>query len=226
MRFINSKILRIAVLFLATLNLAHAQSVDAPTFVGGEKWEYQKRDLWTDKVSQRFTVKILGVSGDFVRRSFETTNISNNGEIMKPQSSEMTGRADLNETVIFHGEKMTKLWYQWPLQPGKKWSFQFRAELAPSAPNAAPQIMTTNINAEVKGWETVEIASGKVKAIKIEYKSNWTTDSPASTGDTVNTVWYCPELKTQVKNVFETFAADGSPQARTVTALVLYQAKP
>ncbi|WP_133166833.1 hypothetical protein [Solimicrobium silvestre] len=203
------------------MNSSYAQSVNAPVYAVGEKWEFMKKDLWTGKVIQRYTVKNIGIAGDYLRRSFETTNISANGDITKPQFTESTVRADMNENIMFHGEKSIKVWYKWPLEIGKKWSLQSKSEIAPTAANAVAQTMVSTWNAEVVQWENVDMPSGKVKALKIVYKLAWTLDSPTGGGDGVYTVWYSPEQKNVVQSIYETFTADGSPQLRTITQLVL-----
>jgi hypothetical protein len=63
-------------------HVAHAQSVEAPVFAAGNSWEYQTSDLWSNKLISRMSTKIVGVSGDFVRMSYETTNVGNKFEVV------------------------------------------------------------------------------------------------------------------------------------------------
>jgi hypothetical protein len=85
--------------------------------------------------------------------------------------------------------------------------------------------MTMTVNAEVTGWETVDIPAGSFKALKLIYKTNWSTDNPPLSGTSTGTAWYSPDAKLPVQVVYEVFGADGSPQTRTKTQLVQYQVK-
>jgi hypothetical protein len=223
MRLMASRFLQISILTFAFLHGANAQSVNAPTFSEGEKWEYQTTDLWSKKIISHLTVTNIGVSGDYLRRFFEQSNTGHNGEFVKPESWEATVRADLNGTGIYRGERFERIWYKWPVEPGMSWAFQTKAEAAPIPPSTAARIMTTSVNAEVKNWETVEVPAGKYKALKIVYKSSWVAENPSGTGSSVSTSWYSPEIKGSVQDMTETFSAEGMPQARTVRQLVFYK---
>jgi hypothetical protein len=225
MQQMPAKFILFFIALVSFTSTAQAQTAENPVYAGNEKWEYQTIDLWSNKLTSRITVKNLGISGNYLRRSFETINIASNGEITKPQFSEATVRADQNTTVMYRGEKMEKLWYKWPLESGKKWTFQVKTELPPTTTSALPQTMTMNTSVEVKGWEAVQVPSGKIKAIKLEYKSSWFTDSPTSGagGNSIGYSWYSPEIKSDVQNSYESFGADGSPQKRTLTQLVLFK---
>jgi hypothetical protein len=124
---------------------------------------------------------------------------------------------------MYRGEKMEKIFYKWPLEQGKKWTYSFKTDLPLTGTSTIPQTMTSNVSAEVKGWESIEVPTGKFKAIKIVYKTNWTTENPSSSGSSVGTSWYCPDVKTYVQYMFEAIGADGSPQTRNVTQLALYK---
>jgi hypothetical protein len=206
-------------------NVASAQSVSAPVAEEGNTWEFQTVDLWSGKMTSRLTRKTIGVSGEYARMMYETTDVGKAGEFVKPRVTEGTMRADLNFNVMYRGEKLERIAYKWPLEPGKKWSYQIKEDLPLAANATVPQVVTTNTDVEVKGWESIEVPAGKFKVLKLQYKNSWSTENPASKGITLATTWYCPEIKTIVQSTFESFGADGSPQTRTRDQLVRYSAK-
>lgn len=208
--------------FSMLVNTAFAQAVQAPSPIEGDTWEYQTVDLWSSKVTSRLIKKTIGVSEGFVRMYYDAHDISRTGETLKPQVSEGTVRADMNVTTMYRGERMEKTWYKWPLEAGKKWSYQVKEDLPPVANATQPQVMTTNIEAEVKGWEVVETPLGKYKAMKINYKTTWSTENPANKGNSVSSGWYCPDVKGLVQYTYESIGADGSPQSRTKQQLLRF----
>ncbi|MES2070171.1 MAG: hypothetical protein V4488_07480 [Pseudomonadota bacterium] len=222
MRLISTMLMSVS---LVALNSAYAQSVQAPVPAAGNSWSYKTSDMWSAKLISESTLKTVGVSGEYVRIFYETKSASKNGEFVMPQTSESTTRADLNSVIMYKGERQENPWYKWPLEAGKKWSFQIKQELPPTGSATIPQVMTQNIDAEVKGWETLELPAGKLKAIKIVYKSTWTAVNPASNGTSVSTTWYSPDVKRFVQYTSENFGPDGSPQARTLQQLVHYEVK-
>ena len=211
--------------FLANLPAAFGQTIAPPTFKEGDAWEIQTLDMWSSRMTARTSKQVIGVSGDFVRLSYDTREVTKTGDITRPQESESTMRADLNVTVMFGSEKMEKLWYKWPLEVGKKWSSSYKQEYPASTSGGVPQIMTTVIDAEAKGWENVDVPAGKFKAFKIVYKATWTTTNPTSNGSYLMTKWYAPEVKGEVQVTSDGFAADGSPQSKSKQQLVSYSMK-
>ena len=204
---------------------AHAQSIAAPVAEEGNSWEFQTLDLWSGKTTSRMTRKTIGVAGEYARMLYETTDVGKAGEFIKPRVNEGTIRADLNSNIMYRGEKLERITYKWPLEPGKKWSYQIKEDLPLAANATTPQVITNNTDAEVKGWEVIEVPAGKFKALKLVYKNAWSTENPVSKGISISTSWYCPEIKTVVQSTYESFGADGSPQTRTKDQLIRYSAK-
>jgi len=218
-------LIALAFVISSVTGAVQAQSVEAPIPAQGDNWQFQTIDLWTSNLVSRTSKKTIGASGEYVRSFFETQSFGQNGEINKPNVSEGTTRADLNQVTMYHGEKQERTWYKWPLVPGKKWSYQLKEELPPTAITTQTRTLTTTVNTEVIGWETVEVPAGKFKAMKLIYKSSWVMDSPSITGTSTSILWYSPDAKSSVLSTYETFGADGSPQARTKTQLIHYQVK-
>ena len=176
-------------------------------------------------MTSRVTRKTIGVAGEYERMLYETTDVGRAGEFIKPRVVEGTIRTDLNTNVMYRGEKLERTSYKWPLETGKKWSYQVKEDLPLAANATTPQVFITNTDVEVKGWETVEVPAGKFKAIKLVYKTSWTTENPVSKGNSTNSTWYCPDVKTIVMSTYESFGIDGSPQTRTKEHLIRYSAK-
>ncbi|MES2105072.1 MAG: hypothetical protein V4634_13725 [Pseudomonadota bacterium] len=206
---------------------ARAQSAPSPKLAADDTWSYSTIDLWSSRVLGEMTVKTLGVDDDFIRLFVENKSNSGNGELVMPRAYETTGRADLNSVMMFRGEREEKVLYKWPLEPGKKWSFQIHQELVANGgqPGGEPQVLTNHFEAEVKGWETVDTPAGKFKAIKTVYKNNWALDHQLANGLVVITSWYSPQAKREVQSISETFSPEGLPEARTRQQLVSYQVK-
>ena len=204
---------------------AQAQSVSAPAAEEGNTWEFQTLDLWSGKMTSRMTRKTIGVAGEYARMLYETTEVGKTGEFIKPRVNEGTMRADLNSNVMYRGEKQERTTYKWPLEPGKKWTYQIKEDLPLAANASTPQVITNTTEVEAKGWEPVEVPAGKFKALKLVYKNSWSTENPVSKGIGISTSWYCPDIKTVVQSTFESFEADGSPQTRTKSQLIRYSAK-
>lgn len=207
-------------------NAASAQTLQsAPLPSPDDSWQFQTINLWTSNLISRSSKKILGISGDYVRMYIESQPVGQNGEITKPSVSEVTARADMNSTVVYHGEKQDRIWYNWPLRPGKKWSFLSKEEVPPTTAGGAPMVFSYTTDAEAVGWEALEVPAGKFKTMKIVYKTKWSAEGSSTSGTSVNTVWLSPDAKTVVQSVFESFGADGAPQTRTKTQMIHYLVK-
>jgi hypothetical protein len=202
----------------AVVQCAHAQSVQQPVFKEGDFWEYQMFDSWSNRMTSTFSKQVIGISGDFIRVSYDLREISKTGDISRPQQNEATLRADLNATSMSGGEKYEKLYYKWPLEPGKKWIAQFKGDLAPATANAAAQVIATTLNVEVKGWEKLTTPAGDFNTLKIIAKGNWVTSNSTQangTGTFTATRWYSPDARSDVQYTYEAFGADGAPLTKT-----------
>ena len=150
--------------------------------------------------------------------SYDVREIAKTGEVGRPQQNEATLRADLNATSMSGSEKYEKLYYKWPLEPGKKWISQFKGDIAPATANAAPQVITTTLNVEVKGWEKLSTPAGEFNALKIVAKGNWTVSNSTlanGSGTFTATRWYSPDAKSDVQYNYEAYGADGAPLTKT-----------
>lgn len=204
---------------------AHAQSVPSPKPAAEDTWSYNTIDLWSSRELGQMTLKTIGVDDDYIRLFIESKANTGNGELMMPKAFETTGRADMNSVTMFRGEREEKIMYKWPLEPGKKWTFQIRQEVPVNntEPDSESQVLTNQFEAEVKGWETIDTPAGKFKAIKTVYKNKWSLEHNPANGLVVITSWYSPQVKREVQSISETFTPEGMPEARTRQQLLSYQ---
>jgi hypothetical protein len=210
---------------VCAVNVASAESIDAPVHKPGETWTFQQTNLWDSKVMLEFTMKTLGVSGDYVRYARTTKSVSpSTGEFLPPQSMEFTQRADYSSVVTLGTEKFVNQPYKWPLEVGEKWEYSTKRQLPAPTPTAAPIVVDSKTIAEVVGKEKVSTPAGTFATFKIVYKSSVGLDTGAASAATsVNTGWYSPDVHTNVKYTVEVFGADGAPQARTMLQLMHYE---
>jgi hypothetical protein len=130
-----------------------------------------------------------------------------------------------------------------PLTPGKSWDVQF-TELNPNRNNKSEQ---WTVKYTVTGYETIQVAAGSFKALKIEAEGRWVAErQPGTTvvqgatttpgGATMSTdvqkasdtpisgriykaFWYVPEVRRWVKSVEELYSSTGVRNERVATEL-------
>ncbi len=207
---------------------AQAQSAAQPKPATDDSWSYNTVDLGSTRVLSEISMKTLGIEDKYVHLFIESKTNSGDGELEMPKAFETIDNADMNSVLSFRGERQDKILYKWPLEPGKKWSFQLRQEVPAGERTGEPfasemQVITNHFEAEVKGWEMVDTPAGRFKAIKTVYKNNWALESKLASGLVVITSWYSPQVKREVLSISETFTPDGLPQTRTRQQLLSYQ---
>lgn len=215
----------IAFVIVMAVNSALAQSIEAPTLAAGDNWEFQHIDLWSSNLASRSTRKIIGSADGYIRVWVETQAVSQDGAVAKPQVAEMTMRADLNSSTNVGGEKLETVLYKWPLEPKKHWTFRTKREMPNNVNGTQPFIFNVSNEAEVIGWEMVEVPAGKFKAIKIVYNGKVSVENSAIRETILRTVWYSPDAKTDVLSITETFNVDGVPLVKLKSQLARYQVK-
>ena len=203
---------------------AYAQSIPAPIQSAGNQWVYSTQDLWSSKQIQEISTTVTGISDQYMRTFTETKKSSKTGELLLPQTSEATIHTDLTWSQTFRDETYPVKTYNWPLEPGKKWSYITKREIAATVAGAQPTIVTDDNSAEVGKLEVIEVPAGKFKAIKIVIRDRVFTET-AVLGATITTNWYSPEVHKEVQSTYETFLNDGTPIIRTISQLIRYKAK-
>jgi hypothetical protein len=203
---------------------AVGQSINAPTFSVGDTWTYKMTDQWSGKTRQESTQTVIGLMDEFVRISNETTSISITGVAAPMQPFDMTLRANLDHVYVVNGVTSTRVNFAWPLQVGKKWSYEYSV---PNDPGSTAGPITFRMTAEATAWEDVMTTVGKFKSIKVIHSG--TSGTPGSSGGIAKvtwTYWYAPEVKSFVRQQTEMTAPDGSPGLRQRTEITAVRVRP
>ena len=171
---------RLALVFgaclFATLVAAQSekQTVERPDVKVGDAWTYVTMDLLT-KIPQRES----------------TLEITEVGE------ATITGkvRSDGKESVARYGPDWSGASdfpiFSFPLEIGKKW--KYRRSYMGSCGDAVDEM-----EAEVKGWEDIEVPAGKFRALRVEH--NGTFNAPrCGYGKKHHWCWYVPSVKRFVR---------------------------
>ena len=175
------------ILFLAQMVCAQ-EKIEAPTWNVGDKW--------------------ILTQGAVI----EVTDADNNGyKVRFPNETVFFDKSTLNRAFVLQGKKreaykegQRKL-LNFPLTIGKSWKDNYSAQLQ-WGETYTSRVNTSSFGDEasifesykVLGWEDVDVQAGSFKAIKVEYKKEWS--SPA-TGirEGKSWYWYSPEVKYMVK---------------------------
>jgi hypothetical protein len=185
-------------LAVAFASLAHSQSgtaVPAPLptdFSEGERWEWRVTitpDVGTAPVRTRSVVK----TGDGLR--FEN------------QRGIAARFNESFETNPFFNTKSLSPFRVWPLEVGKNWDY--KAEFMGGETSLTQ-------TAKVVAFEDVTVPAGTFKAYKIVYAGTATKKSGYS-WNRVDTHWYAPSVKADVKSLVDT------PDHQGVMELVSYK---
>lgn len=213
----NLKTLKIALLFFIALSAyaVSAQNVEQPTFTAGDTWTLTTIDDWTQSERTVCKYTVLGVVPKFMRVRSECYSQSpTNSTAQKvaltgiPNISESTNPQDLNFIFRVGNQTSTRLFYNWPLSVGKKWDYIYRS--------SATVITTYTMNAQVVGWESLEIMGRPYRALKIVHTGTWANSSSPDIQSKVEyTLWYSPEFKRAVKYTYANEDTSGMPSFRT-----------
>lgn len=190
------------------------QCIQKPSLKIGDRWVYKKTDLYNNQEIERFEQKITGLNMDDVRWEVKGLSGTYAGKTFKRFSDRSTdGFSNRN---ILEGKVVPFLF---PLEVGKTWKHSAKWKRT-----SGTGTVTTDIKAEVLGWEDVDVPAGKFKALKIEHYNNYVgTDGQNSwTGSSVETFWYIAEIKRFAKIEFVDRNRGGD---RTTTELIEYETK-
>lgn len=198
---------------------AVAQSVAAPIAHLGDVRDYQTIDDWTNQVRREEHQEVVGVVPEFVRVRTEQKNFNLRTNRLEPGSTEeVTLRADLNTDFATRSGTARRLNFDWPLQPGKKWRYEYSYPIV--GDNGAPLTLRTRMEAQVEGWETVTTPAGTFRALKVVHAGTMEASTAPGIVSRVGwTLWYSGEAGTYVKSTYQSDSAAGAPGARSTTVL-------
>jgi len=205
---------------------ALAQSVPSPAVRVGDVREFQGIDDWTSQVRFEERQEVIGTVPEFVRLRTEVKATNPRTRLLEPRSpEEETVRADLNVDYVSKTGTSRRVNYAWPLEAGKKWDYKY--ELQSIGNDGQPVLTNVQMAAEVSGWETVITPAGSFRAIKVVHRGTAEMPAyPAAPSKVAWTLWYAPEVASQVKVTYQWDAPSGAPGTRTTLLLTSYKRAP
>lgn len=110
--------------------------------------------------------------------------------------------------------KETARFFDWPLVPGKSWSYQV------AEPGKEPR----TVQVSVVGEDTVTTDAGTFQAIKLHYRGTW--EEGTDHGEWEEYAWYAPQAKFLVKREHIGYSMKHRRTASWTQLLTRYQATP
>ncbi len=180
------------ILFFGQMILAQ-DKIEAPTLNVGDKWVF----------SDGITIQVIGKDENGYKVKFQKETF-------------LFDKSTLNRIYPVEGKKrqinriaLRKL-LDFPLVVGKKWKDNYSAQLKwEEGHNSARNTGTTSGDEtqifesyRVLGWEDVEVQAGRFKALKIEYKREWSSPI-GGMREGKAWYWYSPEVKNVIRLQFD-----------------------
>lgn len=179
------------------------EKVDKPALRSGEHWTYRRVDMWKSEETERFREDLLGGVGD--SSTVLWTILSSQSERRRDSVTQEFLDAS---TLAFYDPKAEgrHVPLQFPLYPGKTWSFQYAYHPQPLLDLKIRQ------SAKVERWETVTVPAGSFRALKVVHQGDYADSNSGSgrTGRIHETYWYAPAAKRVVKMEYRDTQYDGS----------------
>jgi hypothetical protein len=179
----------LAAISLAFAAAATAQTAARPEVKVGNTWTYQFTGPGFSRTEVHTVTEALA-SGGFrymIDDKSQGGAAAITGEKAEAKERTMRVSADLNPMLRdpLNTDKLQEfVRLQWPLEPGKSWSFPI---------NGANNPFTWDVKAG--GWESVTVPAGTFKALKLSF----TRSGGRTTGS--EDAWYAPEAKGIVKRL-------------------------
>lgn len=172
------RVLVSSIYLLTTVSVAQeVMPVQRPEVKVGETWTYVVLDWYTKQTKAEWTFEVVGVDDSYIKT--ELRRYGNN-------STRTYGR-DWSPSGGFQQ-------LSFPLEVGKKWKSQYSY----NDPNCGR--VTDDLEAEVKGWEDIEVPAGKFRALRIEHNGFYTGPLPGCGAGRKNRwFWYVPSIKRYVR---------------------------
>lgn len=182
-----------AVLLLAASSHSWAQKAELPTpadFRVGDTWEWRQLDNYTKVEEGRPTRTVVDQGGVLMFYGMSPGAGATVEPRQMPISASLIGPSETN------GGPPGKPWRSWPLEVGKKWPYVANFARTDGSTSYTEQ------DAEVTAYEDVTVPAGTFKAFRIEHKG-WWRNSRGNSGRARVTYWYAPEVKADVKIVYD-----------------------
>jgi hypothetical protein len=181
----------------------------APRFAVGDAWTYVWHDDLTGKEQQLAeTVKAVTADGSAtvdVNGSDAGLVLSADGNVVKSASGS-------------YSPAEVKL--RFPLREGESYSAQYDYH------DSTGRDWTRQMKAQVEGTETIQTRAGSFQAVRVRITGGWYSDGAPGGGGSFNeTLWYAPQAKRFVKDVFQSIPRGRGVGNTTQTELTAYVAK-
>lgn len=188
---------------LAATTVTAQDKVDKPALLSGEHWTFRRTDLWKNEEIERFRQDLLGGVGD----SWTVLWTILSSKDARRRDSVTYEFADA-ATLAFYDPKAEgrHVPLQFPLYPGKRWSFQYDYHPQASLDLAIRQ------SAVVEGWENVTVPAGTFRALRVVHSGDYFAAIPGYswTGQIYETYWYAPDAKRVVKMEYRDTGSQGT----------------
>jgi hypothetical protein len=183
----------------------------------GDRWEYQRTDLWKKAVVSDRVSRVVEVAAD----RFVVETVDSGGA---PQAMRSVFLRDLSRLQAGAQKFAPALQeYAFPIQVGKKWSGR----------NAAPNVdlnggFRQSVQFEVLAWESISVPAGRFDAFKIEAKGTYINNDGRNTfgGRTYALYWYAPAARRAVRYEYRDTTPQGRVWNQTVDELVRFELVP
>ncbi|MCD4499361.1 hypothetical protein [Chromobacterium vaccinii] len=155
--------------------LAHAEITDMPKpddFKIGDAWQWRQVDDRT-KLEERILNRVV-IEKDHTL-------------LFKDENTEHS------IATYFIGSNAAMPWRLWPLEVGKKWTYDENWTRTDGVSG------NTHQQVEVVSYEKINLSIGTFSTFKIEYRGSY-QNSRGSSGKQIDIYWYSPQLKQDIKH--------------------------
>jgi hypothetical protein len=186
---------------LLTFPVFGAERPDAPVprphVKVGDRWIYNKIDLWTNRVTSTYDDRVTFVGPDLI-----LTIVRVKGS---DREDDAHWTSEWNSMSLPSGwvYKSPRLLLKFPMQVGDT----FETSYETIAMRGRWAHVAAQATVKVAGWEEVVVPAGKFRSLKVEVRGTYQRFDVRSSGWFRHIIWYVPEVKRWVKWVWE----DGYP---------------
>lgn len=174
----------------------------APVLASGQKWTYRRVDLWRNKETERFRQELFFPDDKLwiVRWSILNSDKYSRMGSVTGELFDTRNHSFADASMSGHYEPLN-----FPLSEGKSWTFDY------AIPSKHLQVRQT---ATVRGWETVEVAAGRFRALRITHEGMYTARDAKDgiyswSGRIKETYWYAPSARRVVKREYQDTNGEG-----------------
>jgi hypothetical protein len=194
-----------------------AEAASKPPVKNGDRWVYQRHDLLKDKLIEKAEFAVAAVAGDAVDLRRTPLGADGKPDAAKAETFRFDWGRGIRTSVVESGDYR---YFDFPLQPGKQWSYKYRRPSGGGGPSS-----DFDAKVEVKGWQDVTVPAGKFRSLLVRHAGEFKPTSGAGTGSYQMDVWYAPQARRIVKEEFQGYV-EGQVRVKFRTELVEYQLVP